>query len=70
MHYGGMPGIADAGLVQDHVLALLDGAYGAVVVRDILERERRRGERQITDPVLLRKIILFLVDNIGNNTFL
>lgn len=39
-----------------------------MVVRDILERERRRGQRQITDSVLLRKIILFLADNIGNNT--
>ncbi len=70
MHYGGMPGIADVGLVQDRVLTLLDGIYSTVVVRDILERERKRGQRQITDPVLLRKIILFLADNIGNNTSL
>ena len=70
MHYGGMPGIADVGLVQDKVLALLDGIYSTVVVRDILEREKRRGQRQITDPVLLRKIIMFLADNIGNNTSL
>lgn len=70
MHYGGMPGIADVGLIQDRVLTLLEGIYSTVVVRDILERERRRGQRQITDPVLLRKIILFLADNIGNNTSL
>ena len=70
MHYGGMPGIADVGLMQDRALTLLDGIYSTVVVRDILERERRRGQRQITDPVLLRKIILFLADNIGNNTSL
>ena len=70
MHYGGMPGIADVGLVQDRVLILLDGVYSTVVVRDILEREKRREQRQITDPVLLRKIILCLVDNIGNNTSL
>jgi len=70
MHYGGMPGIADVGLIQDRVLALLDGVYSTVVVRDILERERRREQRQITDPVLLRKIILYLADNIGNNTSL
>jgi len=38
------------------------------VVRDILEREKRRGQRQITDPWLLRKIIMFLADNIGSNT--
>ena len=70
MHYGGMPGIADVGLIQDRALTLLDGIYSTVVVRDILERERRRGQRQITDPVLLRKIILFLANNIGNNTSL
>ena len=70
MHYGGMPGIADVGLIQDKAFTLLDGIYSTVVVRDILERERRRGQRQITDPVLLRKIILFLADNIGNNTSL
>ena len=70
MHSGGMPGIADVGLVQDKALALLDGIYSTVVVRDILERERRRGQRQITDPVLLRRIIMFLADNIGNNTSL
>lgn len=70
MHYGGMPGIADVGLVQDRALALLEGVYSTVVVRDILERAKRRGQRQITDPELLRKIVLFLADNIGNNTSL
>lgn len=68
MKFGGMPGIADVGLDTDKVLTLLDGVYSTVVVRDILERERRRGQRQITDPDLLRKIIMFLADNIGNST--
>lgn len=70
MRYGGMPGIADVGLEQDQAMTLLDGIYSTVVVRDILEREKRRGLRQITDAELLRKIILFLADNIGNNTSL
>ena len=70
VRYGGMPGIADVGLEQDKVPALLDGVYSTIVVRDILEREKRRGQRQITDAVLLRKVILFLADNIGNNTSL
>lgn len=68
MKFGGMPGIADIGLDTDKVFTLLDGIYSTVVMRDILERERRRGQRQITDAELLRKIILFLADNIGNNT--
>lgn len=68
MRFGGMPGLADVGLDTDKALTLLDGVYSTVVVRDILERERRRGQRQITDPDLLRKIIMFLADNIGNTT--
>lgn len=67
MRFGGMPGIADVGLDQEKALVLLDGIYSTVVVRDILEREKRRGQRQITDPTLLRKIILFLADNIGSS---
>ena len=66
MRFGGMPGIADVGLDQEKAMVLLDGIYSTVVVRDILEREKRRGQKQITDPVLLRKIILFLADNIGS----
>ena len=67
MRFGGMPGIADVGLETEKALSLLDGIYSTVVVRDILEREKRRGQKQITDPVLLGKIILFLADNIGSS---
>ncbi len=67
MRFGGMPGIADVGLDQEKAFVLLDGIYSTVIVRDILEREKRRGQRQITDPILLKKIILFLADNIGSN---
>ena len=68
LKFGGMPGIADVGLEQDKAYTLLDGVYSTVVMRDILEREKRRGFRQITDADLLRKIIMFLADNIGSNT--
>lgn len=67
LRFGGMPGIADIGLDQGKALSLLEGIYSTVVVRDILEREKRRGQRQITDPALLRKIVLFLADNIGSS---
>lgn len=70
MLYGGMPGIAEVGFEQDKVMTLLDGVYSTVVVRDILEREKRKGLRQIVDAELLRKIMLFLADNIGNSTSL
>lgn len=67
MRFGGMPGIADVGMEQDKALTLLEGIYSTVIVRDILEREKRRGQRQLTDAVLLKKIGLFLADNIGSS---
>ena len=67
MKFGGMPGIADVGLDQEKALILLDGIYSTVVVRDILERELRRNQKKITDPILLKKITLYLADNIGSN---
>ncbi len=66
--FGGMPMLADVGLEIDRVAAALDGVYSAAVVNDILEREKRKDRKNITDPMLLRKIIMFLADNIGNNT--
>ena len=66
--FGGMPMLADIGLEINRVTAVLDGVYSAAVINDILEREKRKGQRTITDAVLLRKIIMFLADNIGNNT--
>ena len=65
--FGGMPMLADVGLETDKVTATLDGVYSAVVVRDILEREKRKGQRTITDSLLLRKLMMFLADNIGNS---
>jgi len=65
--FGGMPMLADVGLEIERVTATLDGVYSAAVVNDILEREKRKGQRTIADPILLRKIIMFLADNIGNN---
>ena len=67
MRFGGMPGIADIGFDQEKALVLLDGIYSTVIMRDILERENRRGQKRVTDPILLKKITMFLADNIGNN---
>lgn len=65
--FGGMPMLASTGPDIEGVSATLDGVYSAVVVRDILERERSAGRRAISDPLLLRKIVMFLADNIGSN---
>lgn len=66
LRFGGMPGIVDVGLDQEKALMLLDGVCSTVLVRDILEREKNRGQNKISDALLLRKIMLFLADNIGN----
>ncbi len=68
VRFGGMPPIMDSYPDQEKVTAVLDGIYSAVVVRDILERVRREGSRAVTDASLLRKLTMFLADNIGNNS--
>ena len=50
VHYGGMPGIADVGLEQDKALALLDGIYSTIVVRDI--RSVKKGGASGRLPIL------------------
>ncbi len=67
MRFGGMPGIADVGLEQEKALMLLEGIYSTVIMRDIIDRENRRGQKKISDPILLKKITMFLADNIGSN---
>ena len=37
MRFGGMPGIADAGMEPEKALPLLEGIYSTVVLRDILQ---------------------------------
>lgn len=67
LRFGGMPGIKDVGLDQEKVYMLLEGIYNTVITRDILEREKRRGQKNIIDAFLLKKIVMFLSDNIGLN---
>ena len=62
-----MPGIADVGLDQETALVLLEDIYSTVILRDILEHENRRAQKRITDPVLMKKIVMFLADNIGRS---
>ena len=66
LRFGGMPGISDIGLDYEKAFMLLDGIYNTVVIRDILERDKIRNQSTITNAILLKKIILFLADNIGS----
>ena len=70
LRFGGMPSLAETGLDQEKADALLDSIYTTVLMRDILQRDFRQGERKITDLTLLEKIARFLADNIGNITSL
>lgn len=56
LHFGAMPQIVKLGLEQEDI-------YSTVVIKDILEKEGNK----VTDILLLKKIVMYLADNIGNN---
>jgi len=62
LKYGGMPTVAEYDFRQRDINVALDGIYSSVILRDVVERNN------ITDQTLLRKLVLFLADNIGNLT--
>ena len=70
LKFGGMPGITELGLDQEKSLMLLDSVYSTIIVRDILDLANLRDKGPINDSVLLKKIVMFLSDNIGNNVSL
>lgn len=70
LRYGGMPGLAVMRLSEDSAMLLWDSIFSTVVMRDILDRERSRGERRVSDPLLLRRIVRFLAGNVGSQTSL
>lgn len=43
-------------LKEHGIVVLLEGIYSTVIMRDILERENHKGQKRITDPVLLKKL--------------
>lgn len=67
LRFGGMPGIKDVGLDQEKAFMILEGIYNTVITRDILEKERRKEQKNVADPLFLKRIVLFLSDNIGSN---
>lgn len=64
--FGGLPYLALGAPDMDTHRAYCKSLYDTVIVRDILERDRRRGRRAITNPDLLKRICAFLADNAGN----
>ena len=70
LKFGGMPGITELGLDQEKSLMLLDSVFSTIIVIDILDLANLREKGPINDSVLLKKIVMFLSDNIGNNVSL
>lgn len=65
-HYGGLPFLAKSLPNRETHAAYLRSLYETVVVRDILERDRRRDRRNLSNPDLLERVCAFLADNVGN----
>lgn len=64
--FGGLPYLALEEPSEAAHRAYCKSLYETVIVRDILERDRRRGRRSLTSPDLLERTCRFLADNIGN----
>ncbi|WP_165248590.1 ATP-binding protein [Adlercreutzia sp. ZJ141] len=64
--YGGFPFLSLEEPDKSSHQAYCKTLFDTVIVRDILEREKRHGRRQITNADLLIRISDFLADNIGN----
>jgi predicted AAA+ superfamily ATPase len=64
---GGMPSLTELDLSDTSYITLLESIYNTIIVRDILDYEGRRGVNKVTDVNLLKKITMYLSDNIGNN---
>ncbi len=62
LKYGGMPGLVTLNFNAQMINQVLEGIFSTVIIKDVIEQAK------IRDQALLRKIIKFLADNIGNNT--
>ena len=62
LKYGGMPGLVPLKFNTQMINQVLEGIFSTVIIKDVIEQAKVR------DQSLLRKIIKFLADNIGNNT--
>ncbi len=60
LQIGGMPGLRGLGGNVPRMMDVLEGIYSTVILKDVMERGG------VTDQTALRKIVLFLMDNIGS----
>ena len=60
LRFGGLPGIHQMKWDEDRIMQYLQDIYRSVLLKDVMMRN------QIRDTALLERIILYLMDNIGN----
>lgn len=62
LRYGGMPMTSayDPETESSEIFRTLEGIYSTVILKDVIERNH------ISDPAMLRRLMLFLADNVGN----
>lgn len=60
LKYGGLPEIHNLHFKEDSIYQYLDAIYNAVILKDVNERSN------IRNTALLKKIVNFIFDNIGN----
>lgn len=66
MQFGGMPAIASLETTQEQQSVYAKSLYDTVINRDIMDRTHFASERRISDPLMLRRVVDYLADNIGN----
>ena len=64
--YGSLPYISTMEKTKEKVTLYLEGIYNTVVVKDILDRETKKGTRRVTDIPLLNTIARYLSSVIGS----
>lgn len=60
LKYGGMPAVAEYDMDDMGINTMLEGIYSTAILKDVIERNN------ISNEKLLRNLILYLADNIGN----
>lgn len=66
MKYGGFPGLSETSWRPDTVIPILDGIVSTVIQKDILSRPKNINSRQLSDPDLLNRIIVYMADTVGS----
>jgi len=61
LKFGAMPGLKALNFNEEMVYQTLEGIFSTVLIKDVIEKA------DVKDSVLLKKIIKFLADNVGNN---